>query len=754
MKPMAKITKIPFWLVALMFMGQLSSLPAQGTAFTYQGRLNNNGSPANGSYDFIFTLFGVSSGGTAIAGPVTNAATAVSNGLFIATVDFGDAFTGSSNWLQISVSTNGANSFGTLTPRQQLMPTPYAISAESVSGSINASQLAGGTVPTNVLAGFQGPFFSIVGGGVGNYVYNQYDVIGGGQANNLFGADGFIGGGYDNSAGSSGPYATVGGGEGNNAGGTDATVSGGQNNAASGVYATVSGGYGNTVYALYGFIGSGYENTITAYAPYAAIVSGQNNLISGDVYGRGYSIIAAGLNNTIFTNAPLSVIGGGQVNSIAGDSNDSGSSVIGGGKRNQIMNNSPYSAIAGGTTNTISPGAPFSVIGGGVLNFVTGDFNNYGSSFIGGGANNSITNNSEFSVIGGGQNNVIYTNSPDAIIGGGQVNEVCSIASGIFSGIQNVIYQDTNNLGGSVICGGDENGILPEAYQSVIAGGGENEVNYDAIFSTIGGGQENEVGDAYATVPGGQGNSADGYASFAAGYYASANNDGTFVWADAEGNFGSTADNQFLIQADGGVGIGTNAPAAQLHVSSNGGGNSPQLRLDQMAGGGYSRLRMTLVPTGATWDIAEGGSGSVLNFFASPKPGAAGTNILTLLPSGNATLLGTLAQGSDRAHKENLQAIDPQAVLDKIAAMPITKWNYLTEHGVEHLGPMAQDFYAAFQLGADDRHITTVDEGGVALAAIQGLNEKLKAETAENAELKARIEKLEQIVYGKAGGAK
>src|SRR5262249_10122041 len=71
----------------------------------------------------------------------------------------------------------------------------------------------------------------------------------------------------------------------------------------------------------------------------------------------------------------------------------------------------------------------------------------------------------------------------------------------------------------------------------------------------------------YATVPGGVNNTAAGYSSFAAGRRAKANHQGAFVWADsADADFASTASNQFLIRATGGVGIGTNAPTAQLHV--------------------------------------------------------------------------------------------------------------------------------------------------------------------------------------------
>jgi len=96
--------------------------------------------------------------------------------------------------------------------------------------------------------------------------------------------------------------------------------------------------------------------------------------------------------------------------------------------------------------------------------------------------------------------------------------------------------------------------------------------------------------------------------------------------------------------------------------------------------------------------------------------------------------------------------VDPRVVLDKVDALPMTKWNYKTDSAArKHLGPMAQDFHAAFGLnGSDEKHISVIDEGGVALAAIQGLNQKmedeLKRRDAENAELKEEVESLKQLV--------
>src|SRR5208337_5208923 len=79
---------------------QLSSAFAQGTAFTYQGQLQNNGSPASGTYNLTFSLFNTDTSGVAIAGPVTNNAVGVTNGLFTVLIDFGSGvFTGQTNWL-------------------------------------------------------------------------------------------------------------------------------------------------------------------------------------------------------------------------------------------------------------------------------------------------------------------------------------------------------------------------------------------------------------------------------------------------------------------------------------------------------------------------------------------------------------------------------------------------------------------------------------------------------------------------------
>ena len=125
---------------------------------------------------------------------------------------------------------------------------------------------------------------------------------------------------------------------------------------------------------------------------------------------------------------------------------------------------------------------------------------------------------------------------------------------------------------------------------------------------------------------------------------------------------------------------------------------------------------------------------------------------------------GGWVNGSDRNLKSGFQAVEVTALLSKVAALPITRWYYTNDAAVRHLGPMAQDFYAAFGVGADDKHIATIDEGGVALAAIQGLNLRLAEKDADikalqtesdakldelekrNKNLKQRVQRLESLV--------
>jgi hypothetical protein len=148
----------------------------------------------------------------------------------------------------------------------------------------------------------------------------------------------------------------------------------------------------------------------------------------------------------------------------------------------------------------------------------------------------------------------------------------------------------------------------------------------------------------------------------------------------------------------------------------------------------------------------------VLNFYRLDVG-----NVLQLTPGGakymvmgNGAYLttgGVWTNASDRNLKAHFLPVSGPDVLRRLNTIPITTWSYKTEgSGVRHIGPMAQDFHAAFGLGDDDKHITTIDEGGVALAAIQEIyrqvlekSTQIEEQKGQIAKLRAQVEKLQQV---------
>jgi len=132
-----------------------ATVRGQGTAISYLGRLNTSAGPANGIYDIRFTLYdSTNSPGVIIAGPLTNSAITISQGLFNAILDFGPGvFTGQQRWLELDVRTNGAAVFTPLSPRQAVVSVPYSIMAGSSSnllGNVAVAQINGYLPATQV----------------------------------------------------------------------------------------------------------------------------------------------------------------------------------------------------------------------------------------------------------------------------------------------------------------------------------------------------------------------------------------------------------------------------------------------------------------------------------------------------------------------------------------------------------------------------------------------------------------------------
>lgn len=122
---------------------------------------------------------------------------------------------------------------------------------------------------------------------------------------------------------------------------------------------------------------------------------------------------------------------------------------------------------------------------------------------------------------------------------------------------------------------------------------------------------------------------------------------------------------------------------------------------------------------------------------------------LVLAPGGSQWL-----NVSDRNMKNHFRTLDPKQMLEKFSKIPISEWSYKAQDpSIRHIGPMAQDFYAAFGLGEDKLRIGTVDADGVMMAAIQGIHAELKEEKKRNEELQkknlemeARLARLERLL--------
>jgi hypothetical protein len=283
-------TKIKHLFIITVLLVNICGASAQTTSFTYQGELNNGSAPANGSYDLRFSLYDAATNGDQLAALI-NTAVKVSNGLFTTAVDFGNAFNGSNYWLDIAVSTNGANNFKEMNPRQLITPVPSALFASSLPNGVGGS----GNSVTGI--------YSVVGGGSGNVASGYSGVtVGGGIGNTATGGEGTtISGGLNNTA--IWQWATVGGGYYNNASnGLATTVSGGAYNTAGSYYATVCGGYENIANGYGSFVGGGGVD--------------ENNNSGGNRASGGASVIGGGVSNTNI--GDWATIGGGGYNTASG----------------------------------------------------------------------------------------------------------------------------------------------------------------------------------------------------------------------------------------------------------------------------------------------------------------------------------------------------------------------------------------------------------------------------------------------------
>jgi Chaperone of endosialidase len=206
------------------------------------------------------------------------------------------------------------------------------------------------------------------------------------------------------------------------------------------------------------------------------------------------------------------------------------------------------------------------------------------------------------------------------------------------------------------------------------------------------------------------------------------------------------------ISADGDVGIGTASPDVKLHIRDSDGATKFTVEEDsatvtnrelfELRNNGGATFTFTNKSTVQRWGVGMNGTN-----FLIDNQGNAGTEF-TLGPTGNLTITGIYSP-SDRNLKKDIVPVRRSELLAKLAAVPISTWTYKTDD-ILHMGPMAQDFSAAFGLGINDTTVSPMDMAGVSMAAAQALNEELREKNKEIADLKSRLDSLEKLVQSLA----
>jgi hypothetical protein len=188
------------------------------------------------------------------------------------------------------------------------------------------------------------------------------------------------------------------------------------------------------------------------------------------------------------------------------------------------------------------------------------------------------------------------------------------------------------------------------------------------------------------------------------------------------------------------VGIGTSMPQAPLHVERADGAArvlvmetepGPSMPFQGVAQG-LVRFELNDEAAGERWRFTNAGDKFAINNVGLDSPGTE----MSVFKNGDLVIGGLLTENSDRDAKQDIERLDAQEILAKIVDLEVSKWSYIDAPKQRHIGPMAQDFYAAFGLGRNEKGISTLDSSGVALAGIQALAE-------ENAMLRDRVAQLE-----------
>lgn len=567
--------------------------------------------------------------------------------------------------------------------------------------------------------------WATVGGGSKNTASGGAATVSGGERNTASGGSAIVGGGFDNKA--IGNYTTISGGYENEASGLRATIGGGYQNTASGEQATVSGGYKNIASNFFATVGGGAQNE--ASGNQATIPGGRDNVASG-IYSFAAGHRAKAIHDGAFvwgdsTDVDIASSGGNQfiVRATGGTwiysdaTLNSGLRIPAGSSALDTVSNTPFELRVNGLRALrLEPTdvykSPPNLIGGFKDNWVTSGV--YAATISGGGRDGYVNRVTDvYGTVGGGDNNQAGNN--DGTTWDAMYATVCGGGSNTASGAR------------ATVSGGEGN--TASARDDTVGGGYSNTASGGS--ATVGGGYTNTANGEYATVGGGIYNNASAdYATIAGGgcswlYDPETANRVTAAYGTVGGGGGNTASGTSATipggrdnTASGRYSFAAGYRAKAMHDGTFVWGDSTDR--DFMSSGNNQFL---VRASGGTW------------IFSS----ITGTGVY--LPANESAWLSL----SDRSIKRNIRPVDGKDILSRLAQIPISRWSYKAQDpSIEHIGPMAQDFYAAFGLGEDDKHISTIDPDGVALAAIQGLYELVQEKDAQIDAQQQQIAALEQ----------
>ena len=698
------------WLAVLFCTGLIFPLYAQGTAFTYQGRLNDGAVPATGAYDLRFVVYDAVSGGNQQSPALTNSPAAISNGLFTVALDFGAAvFTGADRWLEISVRTNGGATFSLLSPRQLITATPYAIKAAvstALSGGLSSSNLSGtygsGLALTNPANQFVGTF---TGNGV-----NVTNISTSSLVEDV-------------------PMVVAWG-----------RNSSGQNSVPPGlddVVALADGGSfslalrSNQTITAWGTVLQNQTNVLPGLTNVRAVAAGASHALA--LRNNG-TVVAWGDNFQGQTNVPpgstsIAAVAVGGSHSLALRSN--GTVVAWGlnanGQATVPVGLSGIAAIAGGGNHTLALRSNGTVVAWGANSFGVTNVpaGLSGVTAIAAGFRHNLARKSDGTVVAWGSNGTGESDVP-ARVG----NDALAVAAGL----EHSLVLRTGRSAPALASLEENNVFAGENVFLELATFHDITTTNLGIFGSVA-----FFGDQFTF-----GGNATRFSN-PAFFIDSATFEGVVDFQLAAVEFDSAS---FISATFNDLQVSAFNGASGLTLTGNRtGDHTTPVALIQNQNAGASAPALRVVGAGTTpsgvLSVSTTGSGLIARF------GNSSTWVSELTAAGNwsATAFNPT---SDRNAKQDFEKVEPRAVLEKVAALPISRWSFKQDPTTRHVGPMAQDFYAAFGVGLDDKHIATVDADGVALAAIQGLNQKmdeeLKRRDAENLDLKREIAELKKLV--------